>query len=103
MAAALSLIGTAFLFRECETPGTSISDCKTEDIGLPKQWAVVTVVALMIYVSGYQVGFGPIAWLLISEVFPLDARGAALSLAAMVNFGSNILMTLTQQVLQNAL
>lgn len=56
----------------------------------------------MVYVSGYQVGFGPIAWLLISEVFPLKVRGAALSLAAIVNFSSNIIMTLTQQVLQDA-
>jgi MFS family permease len=57
----------------------------------------------MLYVSGYQVGFGPISWLLISEVFPLDVRGAAMSLAAIVNFAMNIVMTLTQTVLMEAL
>mmetsp|Transcript_70018 Transcript_70018/g.211826 ORF Transcript_70018/g.211826 Transcript_70018/m.211826 type:complete len:115 (+) Transcript_70018:1236-1580(+) len=57
----------------------------------------------MLYVSGYQVGFGPIAWLMISEVFPVSVRGAALSLAAVVNFGSNIAVTLTQEVLQDLL
>merc|ERR1711972_1107722 len=103
MTVALALIGTAFCFRECSTAGVSISECADADIGLPKSWAIATVVGLMVYVSGYQVGFGPIAWLLIAEVFPLQARGAALSLAAVVNFGSNIMMTMTSQVLQDAL
>jgi len=102
MAVALAVIGTAFLFRECETPGVSLADCKDSEVGLPKPWAFATVGGLMFYVSGYQVGFGPIAWLMISEIFPLRVRGAALSLAAIVNFGSNILMTLTQEVLQKA-
>ena len=46
-------------------------------------------------VSGYQIGFGPIAWLMISEVFPLRTRGTALSLAVAVNFGCNLLVTFT--------
>ena len=39
----------------------------------------------------------------ISEIFPLGVRGSALSTAAMVNFGSNILMTLCQTALMDAL
>merc|ERR1712032_198537 len=103
MTVALALIGVAFTFRECQTPGVALANCSDGDVGLPKPWAYATVGGLMVYVSGYQVGFGPIAWLLIAKVFPLQARGAALSIAAVVNFGSNIGMTLTQQVLQNAL
>jgi len=103
MAAALALIGTAFIFRECKADGVSLKDCNAEDVGLPQGWAIATVAGLMFYVSGYQVGFGPISWLMISEVFPLRVKGAALSIAAVVNFSSNILMTLTQQVLQDAL
>jgi sugar porter (SP) family MFS transporter len=94
MALSLAVLGTAFNFQTCKG-GVAITDCREEDIELPQAWGVATVVALMVYVSGYQVGFGPIAWLLISEVFPLKVRGAALSVAAIVNFGSNITMTLT--------
>merc|ERR1712083_304476 len=103
MALALAVIGTAFLYREGQVPNVELADCNESDVGLPRPWALATVGGLMFYVSGYQVGFGPIAWLLIAEVFPLQARGAALSLAAVVNFGSNIMMTMTSQVLQDAL
>merc|ERR1719356_2197698 len=103
MTVALAIIGTAFLFRECTIEGVDLQHCEQSNIGLPRAWALTTVGGLMLYVTGYQVGFGPIAWLMISEVFPLKVRGAALSLAAIVNFSSNITMTLTQEVLQAAL
>ncbi|CAJ1446616.1 unnamed protein product, partial [Effrenium voratum] len=72
-------------------------------VSVPQSWAIATVLALMLYVSSYQVGFGPISWLMISEIFPLGVRGSALSTAAMVNFGSNIIMTLCQTALMDAL
>jgi MFS transporter, SP family, galactose:H+ symporter len=40
------------------------------------------------------VGFGPIAWLLISEVFPLEARGQAIAVAVSNNFFWNLVVTL---------
>ena len=99
---ALALLGVAFAFRTCDE-NVPMAQCPQEKVNVPRPWAITTVVALMIYVSGYQVGFGPISWLMISEIFPLGVRGSALSTAAMVNFGSNILMTLCQTALMNAL
>lgn len=64
--------------------------------------SVVIVAALMVYVCGYQVGFGPIAWLMISEVFPLKMRATALSMAVTVNFGFNLLATFTLPSIQHA-
>lgn len=32
---------------------------------------VVILVAMVVYIGGYQVGFGPIGWVIIGEVFPL--------------------------------
>eukprot|EP00966_Prymnesium_polylepis_P010716 246959-Prymnesium_polylepis.1 len=57
----------------------------------------------MVYVCGYQIGFGPISWLLISEVFPIKSRTRALSLAVIINFGFNLLATFALSPLQEAL
>mmetsp|Transcript_90599 Transcript_90599/g.251938 ORF Transcript_90599/g.251938 Transcript_90599/m.251938 type:complete len:507 (-) Transcript_90599:91-1611(-) len=103
MVVALALLAASFLHTSCSAPGTSIAACSEADIRLPHGWAAVTVAALMLYVTGYQVGFGPIAWLLISEIFPLKVRGSALSVAAMVNFGSNLALTLYTALLMELL
>lgn len=103
MTFALAVIGSAFLFRTCKTPGVSVDFCKDTDIALPQAWGVATVIGLMVYVSGYQVGFGPISWLMVSEVFPLKVRGAAMSIAAITNFAANIAMTFSNSALIDAL
>ena len=38
-------------------------------------------------------GFGPISWLLISEIFPLEVRGKAVSIAVVTNFFWNTVVT----------
>lgn len=53
----------------------------------------VAVAALLLYVGCYQLSFGPIGWLMISEIFPLRLRGRGLSIAVLVNFGANALVT----------
>ncbi|CAK7339978.1 unnamed protein product [Dovyalis caffra] len=53
----------------------------------------VAVAALLLYVGCYQLSFGPISWLMISEIFPLRLRGRGLSIAVLVNFGANALVT----------
>ncbi|XP_072968878.1 D-xylose-proton symporter-like 3, chloroplastic [Typha angustifolia] len=54
---------------------------------------LVAVGALLLYVGSYQVSFGPISWLMVSEIFPLRTRGRGISLAVLINFGSNALVT----------
>ncbi|KAL6906305.1 hypothetical protein ACP4OV_003906 [Aristida adscensionis] len=60
---------------------------------LLKDAPYVAVIALLLYVGCYQLSFGPIGWLMISEVFPLKLRGRGLSVAVLVNFASNALVT----------
>ncbi|URD80400.1 Sugar transporter [Musa troglodytarum] len=60
---------------------------------LLKALPAVAVIALLLYVGCYQLSFGPIGWLMISEIFPLRLRGRGLSIAVLVNFASNALVT----------
>lgn len=63
-------------------------------VTLEGAWVWVVIVAVLAYVIGYQVGFGPITWVMISECFPLQLRARALSAAATLNFSANLLLTL---------
>uniref|UniRef100_A0A7S0RU69 Major facilitator superfamily (MFS) profile domain-containing protein n=1 Tax=Pyramimonas obovata TaxID=1411642 RepID=A0A7S0RU69_9CHLO len=64
-------------------------------------WASVT--ALLLYVGCYQVSFGPIAWLIVGEVFPMEVRSAAVGCATITNFGSNFLVSLALPIVQETL
>ncbi|KAI3792717.1 hypothetical protein L2E82_06605 [Cichorium intybus] len=63
----------------------------------------VAVVALLLYVGCYQISFGPIGWLMISEIFPLRLRGRALSIAVLVNFGANAFVAFSFSPLETLL
>jgi len=41
----------------------------------------------------FQISFGPMGWLMIAEIFPLRLRGKGLSIAVLVNFAANALVT----------
>ena len=68
----------------------SCTCCSASGINFQK---TVILTSLFVYIGGYQVGFGPISWLLISEIFPLEVRGKAVSIAVVTNFFWNTLMT----------
>nr|AFK37407.1 unknown [Lotus japonicus] len=54
---------------------------------------LVAVGALLLYVGCYQISFGPISWLMVSETFPIRTRGRGISLAVLTNFASNAVVT----------
>ena len=45
------------------------------------------------YIISFSMSLGPVALLLISEVFPLNYRGAAMSIAIVANFVFNFITT----------
>jgi SP family galactose:H+ symporter-like MFS transporter len=59
--------------------------------------------SLAIYVASFAVGLGPVFWLMISEIYPLKARGAAMSVATAANWGMNLTVALTFLTLLGAL
>lgn len=65
--------------------------------------SALAVIALLLYVGSYQISFGPIVWLMVSEIFPLKTRGRALSIAVLVNFGANALVTFAFSPMKEAI
>jgi len=63
----------------------------------------VAVAAFFFYTGSFAVGLGPVFWLLISEIYPVDVRGQAMSLAAMTNWGANFIVTISFLTLLGAI
>jgi MFS transporter, SP family, galactose:H+ symporter len=59
----------------------------------PAKWVVVA--DIVVYLAAFDIGLGPVFWLLISEIYPTTIRGEAMSVATVANWGSNFLVTAT--------
>jgi hypothetical protein len=55
----------------------------------------LAVISMMVYVASFAISLGPIFWLLIAEIYPLQVRSSSEGLAATFNWSSNLLVSLT--------
>jgi SP family galactose:H+ symporter-like MFS transporter len=74
----LAALGAAFHFKQLSS---SIGD--------------IAIGSLVVYVACFAFGLGPIFWLLISEIYPLAVRGAAMSVATVTNWVMNLVVAVT--------
>ncbi|MEF8843994.1 MAG: sugar porter family MFS transporter [Bacteroidales bacterium] len=61
--------------------------------GAALKW--VSFVSMIVYIPFFAVSLGPIAWVLISEIYPTKIRGLGMSIATMVNWVANFLIANT--------
>ncbi|WP_222914844.1 sugar porter family MFS transporter [Natrinema sp. SYSU A 869] len=52
----------------------------------------VTIASLMLFVAFHAVSLGSVVWLVISEIFPLNVRGAAMGVTTLVLWFANFLV-----------
>jgi sugar porter (SP) family MFS transporter len=79
MGVSLSAVGVAFLYIGPDT-GAAASGVTTA--------GVVTVVALVVFITSFAFSLGPVVWTVINEIFPARIRGRGVALATAVNWGS---------------
>jgi len=65
--------------------------------------ADIAVGAFFFYTASFAIGLGPVFWLLISEIYPVDIRGQAMSAATMANWGANFVVTVSFLTLLSAI
>ena len=74
-----------------------------EDVKLSNAKKQAVLWSMFIYIAGYQVGFGPITWTVLSEIYPSEIRGTAMAFSVEVNFLSKFLCQLTFPIIQDIL
>ncbi|XP_007439955.1 solute carrier family 2, facilitated glucose transporter member 10 [Python bivittatus] len=55
----------------------------------------ITLLSLMTFVSAFSIGFGPMTWLVLSEIYPASIRGRAFAFCNSFNWAANLLISLT--------
>ena len=53
----------------------------------------IALVSMLIYVASFAMSWGPVTWVLLSEIFPNSIRGKALAVAVAVQWLSNYLVS----------
>ena len=57
--------------------------------------AIICVIALTIYIAFFSATWGPVMWVMIGEVFPLNIRGLGNSFSSVINWTANMVVSLT--------
>jgi len=57
-----------------------------------KTWAYLSVGFMVLYVIAFEIGLGPIPWLIVSEITPTKERGTVMSVASFVNWSANLVI-----------
>ena len=56
---------------------------------------LIATVCLVIYIACFALSMGPIAWILVAEVFPLQVRARGVAAATLGSGASNFLVSIT--------
>jgi len=54
---------------------------------------VLGLVCVIVYIIGFAIGLGPVFWLMISEIYPLQFRSQAMAVATICNWGANFIVS----------
>ncbi|XP_066500509.1 solute carrier family 2, facilitated glucose transporter member 6 isoform X2 [Hoplias malabaricus] len=65
----------------------------TAMVPAPDPITLIPLISTMIIIFGYAMGWGPITWLLMSEILPLGARGVASGLCVVVSWVTAFALT----------
>ncbi|KAK9706318.1 hypothetical protein RND81_07G116200 [Saponaria officinalis] len=71
--------------------------------GCPSKFGFLAVILLGAYIISYAPGMGTVPWIVNSEIYPLRYRGVGGGIAAVANWTSNLLVSLTFLSLTEAL
>lgn len=75
---------------------------KTESL-TENDYGWVPLVSLVIFIIGFSIGFGPIPWLMVAELTPMDSRSTTSAISTTTNWTCAFLLTKNFELLKDAL
>lgn len=92
---AVAMLSLGFLFYMNGT-GVAGEMTMTRETGL---WGLLWVVT---YVAGFSLSWGPIVWVLLSEIFPNSIKGTAMGIAVAAQWIANLLVSVTFKMMDGS-
>jgi len=62
---------------------------------------MIALVCMLVYTAGFAVSWGPVTWVLLSEIFPNQIRGKAMAVAVAAQWIANYLVSWSFPILNN--
>jgi SP family xylose:H+ symportor-like MFS transporter len=56
---------------------------------------ILGLIAICLYLAGFALSFGPIVWIMLTEIYPAPIRGKAMSVAVSAQWIANLLVSAT--------
>ncbi len=94
----LLLVGTAGLLLALVVLGAYFTSTTLQD-----DYGWLALAGLVLFIASFALGLGPVFWLMISEIFPVGIRSAAMSVCTIANWGANFLVAQTFLTLTGAI
>jgi MFS transporter, SP family, xylose:H+ symportor len=63
---------------------------------------MLALVSMLVYTAGFAVSWGPVTWVLLSEIFPNQIRGKAMALAVAAQWIANYLVSWSFPILDKS-
>lgn len=86
MATAMLTLGTLF---DMHLVSTAVG------AGGSKNASFIAVLAVVVYIAGFAMSWGPVTWVLLSEIFPNSIKGQAMAIAVAAQWVTNFLVATT--------
>lgn len=62
---------------------------------------IIALLCMLVYTAGFAVSWGPVTWVLLSEIFPNQIRGKAMAIAVAAQWIANYLVSWSFPILDN--
>lgn len=93
----LLLVGSLMMAVTLFLLGLAVLNFKDPNIA-----GITTLVLLIVYLAGYELGWGAVVWVMIAEVFPLRVRGIGTGTASVVLWSATFAITFVFPVMNTS-